>query len=197
MIDHPVDGPSKLRAVDIHSFRQATRDITFDVYLRLGDDNYAHVFSRATGLDYKRLAQYMAKGVKELHIRTEDEPLFQAYVSRTADVVFNDASTTMEKKVATLLNMTEQNMAEIFLQVQVSEETSVSAQKVVKNYVHLMMDSPKTLAVLLKLASHGEYLYYHSIACAIFSMFIAKASGQFNQRMLEIVGMGGLLHDIG
>jgi putative nucleotidyltransferase with HDIG domain len=28
-------------------------------------------------------------------------------------------------------------------------------------------------------------------------MFIAKACGQFNQRMLEIVGQGGFLHDIG
>ncbi len=197
MIDRPVDGKSNLKSVDIHSFRSATRDITFDVYLRLGDENYAHVFSRATGLDYKRLAQYIAKGVKELLIRNEDEPLYQAYIARTADTVFNDPKTSTEKKVATLLNMTEQNMAEIFLQTQVSEETAASAQKVIKNYVQLMVDTPKTLAILLKLASHGEYLYYHSIACAIFSMFIAKASGQFNQRMLEIVGMGGFLHDIG
>ena len=50
---------------------------------------------------------------------------------------------------------------------------------------------------MLKLVSHGDYLYYHSIAVAIFSMFIARASGQFNQRTLEIVGLGGFLHDIG
>jgi putative nucleotidyltransferase with HDIG domain len=197
VIDRPVDGVSKLKAVDIQGFRSATRDITFDVYVRLGEDKYAHVFSRSTGLDYKRLAQYVAKGVKELYIRTEDEPLYVAYIARTADSIFNDSSTSTEKKVATLLNMTEQNMAEIFLQSEVSEESAASAQKVVKNYVQLMLDNPKTLAVLLKLASHGEYLYYHSIACAIFSMFIAKASGQFNSRMLEIVGMGGFLHDIG
>ena len=55
----------------------------------------------------------------------------------------------------------------------------------------------QNLALLLKLVSHGEYLYYHSIAVSIFSMFIAKASGHFNQRMLELVGMGGFLHDVG
>ena len=186
-----------LKPVDIHSFRSVTRDLTFDVYLRLSDENYAHVFSRATGLDYKRLAQYIAKGVKDLFIRSEDEALFHAYVARTVDSIFNDPSTSNEKKVATLLNMTEQNMAEVFLQTEVSEESVASAQRVVKNYVQLMLDSPKTLAILLKLAAHGDYLYYHSIACAIFSMFIAKASGQFNSRMLEIVGLGGFLHDIG
>lgn len=183
--------------VDIHRFRHATRDITFDLYLKLSEANMAHVFSRTTGLDYKRLAQYIVKGVTQLYIRAEDEPHFQTFISKTAEEIFNDPKTPQEKKIATLLNMTEQNMAELFSQHKVSEATAADTHRVIKNYVELMTASPKTLAVMLKLVSHGEYLYYHSIATAIFSMFIAKASGQFNQRMLEIVGLGGFLHDIG
>jgi len=185
------------KPVDITTFRNATRDISFDVYLKLSDENFAHVFSRTTGLDYKRLAQYIQKGVTELFIRPEDEPLYKKFVTRTAESIFNDPETSHEKKIATLLNMTEQNMAEIFTQLNVPDDTATKTQRVVKNYVDLMIEKPKTLALILKLVSHGEYLYYHSIAVAIFSMFIAKASGQFNQRLLEIVGMGGFLHDIG
>ena len=192
---HPVI--ENLREVDIHSFRNATRDINFDVYLKLSEENFAHVFSRTTGLDYKRLAQYIQKGVQFLHIRDEDHGAYKAFIARTADAIFNDPNTAPEKKVATLLNMTEQNMAELFTQLNISEDTATSTHRVVNNYVDLMVSTPKTLAVILKLVSHGEYLYYHSIATAIFAMFIAKASGQFNQRMLELVGMGGFLHDIG
>jgi putative nucleotidyltransferase with HDIG domain len=185
------------KAVDIQTFRNTTRDINFDVYLKISDDNMAHVFSRTTGLDYKRLAQYIHKGVKELYIRNEDAKAYEEFVARTADSIFNDPNTSQEKKIATLLNMTEQNMAEVFTEMNISEETAANSQKVIKNYVDLMINTPKTLAIILKLVSHGEYLYYHSIAVSIFSMFIAKASGQFNQRMLEIVGLGGFLHDIG
>ncbi len=181
------------QAVDIHSFRNTTRDITFDVYLRLSEDNLAHVFSKTTGLDYKRLAQYIQKGVQELYIKVGDAPAFKEFAEKT----FNDPNTSSEKKIATLLNMTEQNMAELFTQIAVSEDTAASSQKVVRGYVQLMTESPSTLAIILKLVSHGEYLYYHSIAVAIFSMFIARASGQFNSRMMELVGMGGFLHDIG
>ncbi len=184
-------------AVDIQSFRNSTRDINFDVYLKISDDNMAHVFSRTTGIDYKRLAQYIQKGVENLYIHAEDEAAYKAFTWRTADSILHDPAISQEKKIATLLNMTEQNMAEIFSQVVVSEETAANSQKIIKNYVDLMIESPKTLATILKLVSHGEYLYYHSIAVSIFSMFIAKASGQFNQRMLEIVGLGGFLHDIG
>ncbi len=183
--------------VDIASFRNVTRDISFDVYPRLSDENIAHVFSKTTGLDYKRLAQYMQKGVQHLYIRKEDKAAYDAFVSRTAQKIFEDPATPQEKKIAVLLNMTEQNMAELFTQTNVSEETAESTKNVIKSYVDLMLSNPHSLATLLKLVSHGEYLYYHSIAVAIFSMFIARASGQFNRRMLEIVGMGGFLHDIG
>src|SRR6218665_1339803 len=99
-------------AVDINSFRNVTRDISFDVYLKLSDENIAHVFSKTTGLDYKRLAQYIQKGVRELYIRKEDKATFDAFVARTAQKIFDDATTPQEKKIAVLLNMTEQNMAE-------------------------------------------------------------------------------------
>ncbi|MBI3535416.1 MAG: HD domain-containing protein [Deltaproteobacteria bacterium] len=187
----------KFKAIDIHILRNVTRDISFDIYLKISDDNMAHIFSKTTGLDYKRLAQYIHKGVKELYIHVEDESAYKNFISVTVDSIINDPSATTEKKIATLLNMTEQNMAELFTQLNIEEDTATKAQIVVRNYVHLMSESPKTLAIILQLVSHGEYLYYHSIAVAIFSMLLAKASGQFKQKFLETIGMGGFLHDIG
>lgn len=187
----------ELVSVPIESFRRVTRDINFDVYLRLSDENVAHVFSRTTGLDYKRLAGYIQRGVTELWIRKEDQPVYESFVSRTARSIFEDPDTPQEKKIATLLNMTEQNMAELFSQVPVREETANDAKRLMGSYVNLMTSNPQSLALILKLVSHGEYLYYHSIAVSVFSLFIAKATGQFDSRMLELVGLGGFLHDIG
>lgn len=188
---------NELVPVPIESFRRVTRDISFDVYLRLSDENVAHVFSKTTGLDYKRLAGYIQRGVAQLWIRQEDEAAYHAFVSKTALSIFEDPDTPQEKKIATLLNMTEQNMAEIFSQVPVREETATDAKRLMRSYVDLMTSSPQSLALILRLVSHGEYLYYHSIAVSIFSLFIAKATGQFDSRMLELVGLGGFLHDIG
>jgi putative nucleotidyltransferase with HDIG domain len=197
-VDTPIPSSAdELVAVDILTFRTATRDIDFDVYIKLSNDNIAHVFSKSTGLDYKRLAQYIQKDVKELFVKRDDLEAYKKFISRPAQAVFSDPNTPQEKKIATLLNMTEQNIAEIFSQFTVAEDTMQSTQALIKNYVDIMVQSPETLTIILRLVSHGDYLYYHSVAVAIFSMFIAKASGQFNQRMLELVGLGGFLHDIG
>jgi len=186
-----------LIAVPIDSFRRVTRDISFDVFLKISDENVVHVFSKSTGLDYKRLANYIQRGVTFLYITKEDEEAYHAYVARSLDGIINDPATTQEKKIAALLNMTEQNMSEVFAQVNVREETVVDTQRLVGSYVDLMTKSPQSLAVILKLVSHGEYLYYHSIAVSIFTLFIAKATGHFNRETLEVMGMGAFLHDIG
>jgi putative nucleotidyltransferase with HDIG domain len=183
--------------VDIRTFRTSSKDITFDVFLKLSEDNFAHVFSKSSGVDYKRLAQYIQKGVTHLYLRLEDEPHFKEYIKRSPEQLFTDPKVPDSKKISVLLNMAEQNIAELFNVIKVSDEAATTSTKIVKNFITLMSENPKTLATLLKTASHGEYLYYHSISVAVVSMFLAKASGQANARMLEICGLGGFMHDIG
>lgn len=184
-------------AVDIQEFRRGNRDIDFDLYLKLSTANYAHIFSRNSGIDYKRLAQYVQKGVEELYIKESDSSAFERFKEKKIDTILTDPDASREKKVATLLNMTEQAIAEVFTQCDVLEGTATNTKKLVNNYIDIMADSPRTLSIVLKLASHGDYLYYHSVAVAIFSMYMAKATGQFNRQYIEILGMGGFLHDIG
>lgn len=184
-------------AVQIDLFRNAMRDISFDVFLRLSEDNFAHVFSKTTGLDYQRLAQYMDKGVSCLFVRNEDQESFEAFMSRTPEEFFNCPDVTQEQKVATLLNMTEQNMAELFNRVEVDPAAAEKSKVVVREYVNLLISHPKSLANILALVSHGEYLYYHSIATAIFGLLIAQSMGTYDEKTMEVIGLGGFLHDIG
>ncbi|HRK01459.1 MAG TPA: HD domain-containing phosphohydrolase, partial [Oligoflexia bacterium] len=183
--------------VDIKMFRNSAKDITFDVYLKLAEDNYAHVFSRSSGVDYKRLAQYISKGITHLFVREEDDLLFREYMKKSPDKMLFDPEVPDAKKVSLLLNMAEQNLNELFNVVAIGNEVAASSTKVVKSFITMMGQNPKTLATLLRTASHGEYLFYHSISVAVISMYLAKATGQANPRMLEICGMGGFLHDIG
>jgi putative nucleotidyltransferase with HDIG domain len=183
--------------VDIRAFRLSPKEITFDIYLKLAEGNYAHVFSKSTGIDYKRLAQYIHKGVTHLYLRAEDETLYKEYIHRSPEKLLMDPKVPDAKKVSALLNMADQNISELFNVVKVSEEAAQTSTKIVRNFINLLAENPKTLATLLKTAAHGEYLYYHSISVAIVSMFLAKASGQANPRMLEICGLGGFLHDVG
>ena len=184
-------------AIPLSSLKQSLRDIQFDVYLKLGEENYAHVFSRSTGLDYKRLASYAQKGIKEAFIKKTDEAIYKDFLAHPPIELLKDTNVPNEKKIAVLLNITEQNLAEIFCNLKVEDEVVKSTTKVIKGYVDLLVESPRSLAMILNLVSHGEYLYYHSIAVSIFSIFLGKATGLLDPKTLNIVGLGGFLHDIG
>lgn len=197
MADKGSMGEQRYIAVDINHFRGADREISFDLYLMVSVGNYVHVFSRSSGLDYQRLAQYVGRGVKELYLREEERGEFEKFVAFRPERVLNDETATNEKKIATLLNLTEQNMAEIFNQLNVPEETARHTESLVRGYVTLMGQSPESLALLIKLASMGDHLYSHSVAVAVFSILLARSTGQFDRATIEKVGMGGFLHDIG
>lgn len=187
----------KFFPVEISTLKSASKDITFDVFLKLSEDNYAHVFSKSSGIDYKRLSHYINKGMTHLFVRGEDEIAFREFISRSPERILLDPNVSDSKKVSVLLNMAEQNVAELFNIIKVPEEAAHTSIKIIKNFIALLSENPRTLATLIKTASHGDYLFYHSISTAVISMFIAKASGQANARMLEVCGLGGFLHDIG
>ncbi len=183
--------------MDIHQFRSMTRDISFDVFLKLSEGNFVHVFSRSSGIDFQRLAGYLQKGVRELYVRQEQWSEYLAAAERSAQAVFGDPGVSKERKIAVLLEMTEQNMSEVFSQIEVREETADKTKQLVRNYVDVMAQAPGSLALILRLVSQGDYLYYHSVAVSIFSIVIAKATGLFNHASLEQVGLGAFLHDVG
>ena len=54
--------------IEIARLRNTMREINFDLYLKISEDNFAHVFSKNSGIDYRRLAQYISKGVIHLYL---------------------------------------------------------------------------------------------------------------------------------
>ena len=97
-----------------------------------------------------------------------------------------------EQKAGILLNWTEQTLAEVFSDFPVSEESAEESRGLVQNLVELMVTQPQSLAALLRLVSHGDYLYYHSVAVSIFSALIARASGKYSDDDVKLISWGGV-----
>lgn len=184
--------------ISIDDLKRLTRDLPVDLYLRLAGDNYCHVFSRATGLDYKRLHSYRQKGVTELFYKAEDHEIVTRYLQeRRMDVLLQSPLIMPEQKAGILLNWTEQTAVEVFSSLPVSEAAAEESRSLVTSLVDLMTTQPQSLAALLRLVSHGDYLYYHSVAVSIFSALLAGVSGKYSQSDLRMIAWGGFLHDIG
>jgi HD-GYP domain-containing protein (c-di-GMP phosphodiesterase class II) len=78
-----------------------------------------------------------------------------------------------------------------------SASNIVRSARVVGSFVYVMMREPESYLHLARLSSHDPYTLQHSVGAAVNSIILARKMGIKDEKELEEVGMGGLLHDIG
>lgn len=184
-------------AVSMDVLRGGLRDIPFDLFIEVSGENYAHLFSKETGIDYERLHQYRQKGVTHLYIRASEEGAFLKYLANGPQKIFENPTATPADQLVALINMTEQNLAELFSRFPTDAQTTKTTRTIIHNYLKILSDNPDQLKILVRLASLGNYHYYHAVATSVFSIFLAKNLKQYSPAMLETLGLGGFLHDVG
>lgn len=155
------------------------------------------VFSKDTGLDFERLAQYITKGVKEVFVLKKGIAAFSKCIKISPEQVISDESTSDQEKVAALLDMAEQNMTEVFHFLEVPDNVATKTSSIVNNFIQALEKEPKLLAGMIRSIDHNNFLFQHAVMTSIMSMLLADRADQANRRMLQICGIGGLLHDVG
>lgn len=69
--------------------------------------------------------------------------------------------------------------------------------KMVSSFVHVLMKEPNAYLMLANLSSHDPYTLQHSVGTAVNCIILGRKVGVHDEKELNDLGMGGLLHDIG
>src|SRR5689334_9908581 len=123
-----------LQPVSLESFWNLPKELTFDVFAQISEGHFVHVFSKSTGLDYKRLAQYRVNGAKHLYVRKDDFAKWENYTAHPISQLIEEKGLPIDRKVALILNLTEQHLTEIFVKLNVTDDLAVSTRDVIHRY---------------------------------------------------------------
>lgn len=74
--------------------------------------------------------------------------------------------------------------------------SSTEAISVVKSLVHTTLTEPHALFALSMLKDYDQYTFTHSVNVSVIALAVGRACGASEER-LRILGLGGLLHDLG
>jgi len=86
---------------------------------------------------------------------------------------------------------------QIFQDVRMGEiPSSEDAIKVVKDMAHLTMTEPHAMLALSMLKDYDNYTFTHSVNVSVLALAVGRAC-QLTEEQLRILGLGGLLHDLG
>jgi HD-GYP domain-containing protein (c-di-GMP phosphodiesterase class II) len=88
-------------------------------------------------------------------------------------------------------------MSGVMTELRAGGELDVSSvERVVLPIIDCVLQSTDAMAFVLRMKETDDYLYNHALAASIWAVVFGKSLG-FDKRNLEILGMGGLLLDIG
>ena len=131
----------------------------------------------------------------ELMIKKEDLPRYQAFLENK--LVASATGETPVKRKAVLLR----EMSKLLVQGLLEDPSSSEAMKKLSNQitevVGFILDNEEGFYGLMRIQAHDFYTYVHSMNVCTLSVALGYTIGLFKSPDLEMLALGGLLHDIG
>ncbi len=183
--------------ISIDNLLSMTGQLPFGVYVQLSIDKFTLIFKKGDIVDKERFEHYSAKGVQQLYIHRSER---RDYISAT-EVLVHKLKDAKEFNLAeaqkAIEELTEQTLFEIYEDKVFDEHSLRRTQTIIKSYIDILKVDPKNLATFINLSRQEAYPCRHAIATSVFSILLAKAAQNNNEKTLSIIGLGGLLHDLG
>lgn len=183
--------------IEIQRLTSASRTLSCDIFIKISESKMTRIFSVETGLDFIRLRQYIEKGVKEVFVRREDQQKFNDYLQISPDTIFNSEVATKEAKVAALLDLADQSVADFFSKLPIQEVSVEKTKGIIKRMITTLAKDPTLLGAVIRMAQHHQFMMSHAVSVSVISMLLARGAQQANEKTLELCGVGGFLHDLG
>lgn len=164
---------------------------SFDLYIHI-NGHYVLYLHAGSKIPEDKLTHFQKKNTDVFYVMEKDRKAYKDYVAE----ILNDTSLEKAKRGTILKESTFSLIEELFENPNL-EQTLDGAKAAVDNIIDFMQNEDDAMAELIGLSSHDFYTYNHSLDVCIYSLGLGELVGIKDQEMLQQLGRGGLLHDIG
>lgn len=172
--------------------------LIFDVFIKRTQKDYTKIFKQGDTVDWKRLETYESKGVEFLFVTNYEYQIYLEHVEKLSiEMAKSGSDYTDDEAIDLLKEMVNYSMHEIMINHNINSRVMENTAKVVNGCVKGLHHDSKSLMKIVALMAAQPYMFKHSITVSILSVLLAKASGIESVPVLNLIGMGGFLHDIG
>jgi HD-GYP domain-containing protein (c-di-GMP phosphodiesterase class II) len=168
----------------------------FDVYMRLGPGKFVKIVKAGDVPSVEQVGKYLSKGVELFYIRKDIQEAYVRYCEQVAATLIANKNVDKDVKVGRTMNQGQEAFNLIRSQG-VSQENMryagnfvLNVSKVVKDYN--LVDNDSISHFLTKVSN-----YEHNTRVAAMSGMLALTLKLDSEKSAHIIGMAGLLHDVG
>ncbi|NMC42890.1 MAG: HD domain-containing protein, partial [candidate division Zixibacteria bacterium] len=169
--------------------------VDFDLYIKMGHEL---VLYRAANLPFteKTRANLLDNLVKKLYVPADSQERYQKYIEANIDQIVRDREIPERAKAGIVYDSTKMLIKDVLTSPNLGENVRRS-QTMVEASVVYIVSSQEAFHNLLKVMSFDYYTYTHSVNVCTFAVAFARHLGYNDEEMLNHLGVGALLHDVG
>jgi response regulator RpfG family c-di-GMP phosphodiesterase len=168
----------------------------FDVYVRLKAGKYVKILKAGDAFSADRVAAYIAKGLKNFHLRKETQEAYLKYCEQLSSSIVGNGKASSSVKVAVTANQGEEVTS--FLRNHGVDSTAVQhAQKFVDNVHQLASQLKRQRNEGLNKFLDDLEKNDHGTSITMLTAFLTQPLHFEAEKSIHLVGLASLLHDIG
>lgn len=169
--------------------------VDFDLYIKMGHEL---ILYRAANLPFteKTRANLLDNLVKKLYVPADSQERYQKYIEANIDQIVRDREIPERAKAGIVYDSTKLLIKDVLTSPNLGENVRRS-QTMVEASVVYIVSSQEAFHNLLKVMSFDYYTYTHSVNVCTFAVAFARHLGYNDEEMLNHLGVGALLHDVG
>jgi putative nucleotidyltransferase with HDIG domain len=184
--------------ISVSLLKRFSKTLQFDIYVKRSDKAFTKIFKSGDLIDWERVKLYTDKGIKTFYCHYSDYDLYGLYVERAGHELSLKGSNLKQSETLDIMKeIVQYTYQELVIKTSASARLIEVASTMVSSCIESLNKDPKTLVRLLNLMGHQPYLVRHSVAVSMFAVMLAKQAGIESDSNLKIIGLGGLLHDVG
>ena len=167
----------------------------FDLYVSSGGE---YVLYRGANQPFteKTLHALLENNIRQLYVPVEWQHNYQRYVESNIRTIIDNPDID-EITRANIVYENAKWLVSDILNNPTLRENIERGQAVVESTVYYVLKGQKAFHSLLKVMSFDYYTYSHCVNVCTFSLALAQYSGITDERELNWLGTGALLHDVG
>lgn len=170
--------------------------INFDVYVKI-NEKYVLYLRRGDSFEGLRLKRLKEKKLKKMFIQETDESNYRNYLKTNIEAAYDSNSNKDITTRAEIIQGEQQsNVEEVFERPEdkvAYSETKDAAGK----YVEFLMKNSAAAAAILNMENSDKNLAHHGVSVATYSLSLAQKLKMTDPKIMQILTLGALLHDIG
>ncbi len=170
--------------------------INFSTYIKINEKMILYL-RQGDSFEGPRLKRLMEKKLRKMFILKDDENLYQTYLKTNIESAYDMSSEIDIGTRAEIIQGAQLSNVEDVFEDPSSQESYQKIKDDAGKYVEFILNNSEATNAMLNVENLDKNFAHHGVTVSTFSVTLAKKVAKFDDKQMELLAIGALLHDFG